>query len=186
MYLGLAPEDAYETLSDEHMNSEGMLVEAGEMEGEANQSMSSMYAGEGVMNVSTYPTVALSTSSPTSQIPVSGGSYDGSASERRQLHSEGVRTVSPRSTGPFVVTPNVFDDAQHIGDRFQRHQPIILNLQSLDRDIAKRLLDFTSGLCYGLKGEMTKVANQVYLLVPPDVELSDEDRHQIGQSRYRA
>ncbi len=86
--------------------------------------------------------------------------------------SSAVRRVTAAPSQPFVLVPRMFDDAQQIGDRFKRDQPIILNLQGLDRDTARRLLDFASGLCYARDGEMRKVANAVYMLVPANVEVS--------------
>ena len=88
-----------------------------------------------------------------------------------------VRRVATSTAQPFVLMPRMFDDAQQIGDRFKREQPIILNLQGLDRDTARRLLDFASGLCYARDGEMRKVANAVYMLVPANVVVSDDGQH---------
>ncbi|WP_428119466.1 cell division protein SepF [Candidatus Poriferisodalis sp.] len=93
----------------------------------------------------------------------------------------GVRRVQPSTAQPFVLMPRMFDDAQQIGDRFKRDQPIILNLQGLDRDTARRLLDFASGLCYACDGEMRKVANAVYMLVPANVVVTDEDRRRVTE-----
>ena len=93
-------------------------------------------------------------------------------SEAAQTPSTAVRRVAAASAQPFVLMPRMFDDAQQIGDRFKRDQPIILNLQGLDRDTARRLLDFASGLCYARDGEMRKVANAVYMLVPANVVVS--------------
>jgi len=84
------------------------------------------------------------------------------------------------SAKPHVVVPTSFNQAQEIADRFRDGQPVIMNLQQLDRDLSRRLIDFASGLCYGLAGKMEKVANQVYLLTPANVEVSAEDRRRIG------
>jgi len=54
---------------------------------------------------------------------------------------------------------------------------VIINLQHADRDLRRRIVDFASGLCYALGGSMERVADQVYLLVPADVEVSDADTH---------
>ncbi len=91
-----------------------------------------------------------------------------------------VRRVATSTAQPFVLMPRMFDDAQQIGDRFKRDQPIILNLQGLDRDTARRLLDFASGLCYARDGEMRKVANAVYMLVPANVVVSDDEHHAVA------
>ena len=95
--------------------------------------------------------------------------------------STGVRRVQPSTTQPFVLMPRMFDDAQQIGDRFKRDQPIIINLQGLDRDTARRLLDFASGLCYARNGEMRKVANAVYMLVPANVVVTADDHRRATE-----
>ena len=84
-----------------------------------------------------------------------------------------VRRVAASTAQPYVMVPRMFDDAQQIGDRFKRDQPIILNLQGLDRDTARRLLDFSSGLCYAREGEMRRVAHAVFMLVPANVVVGD-------------
>lgn len=82
---------------------------------------------------------------------------------------------------PHVVSPNSFTEAQDVADRFKGNQPVIINLQGADRDLARRLIDFASGLCYGLGGQMERVADQVYLLTPSDVEVSDEERRRLQE-----
>ena len=82
---------------------------------------------------------------------------------------------------PHVVSPRSFTDAQDVADRFKGNQPVIVNLQGADRDLARRLIDFASGLCYGLSGQMERVADQVYLLTPSDVEVSDEERRRLQE-----
>ena len=83
-----------------------------------------------------------------------------------------VRPLASRTMKPHAVSPDAFNDAQEIGDRFKSGQPVIVNLQSLDRDLRRRLVDFSSGLCYAIGGKMDRVADQVYLLTPADVEVS--------------
>ena len=76
---------------------------------------------------------------------------------------------------PHAVSPGSFNEAQEIGDRFKSGQPVIVNLQGVDKDLRRRLVDFASGLCYALAGKMDRVADQVYLLTPADVEVSQDD-----------
>jgi cell division inhibitor SepF len=92
-----------------------------------------------------------------------------------------VRPIPVSSAKPHIVIPADFNDAQQIGDRFKASQPVIINLQGADVDLARRVIDFASGLCYGLGGQMERVASQVYLLTPNDVEVSDEDRRRITE-----
>jgi cell division inhibitor SepF len=98
--------------------------------------------------------------------------------------------VRPLVTGsapkPHVVGPSSFDDAQEVADKFKVNVPVILNLQGVDRDLSRRIIDFASGLCYGLGGQMERVANQVYLLTPCDVEVSPEERRRLQERGYEA
>jgi cell division inhibitor SepF len=90
------------------------------------------------------------------------------------------------TTKPFVVGPKSFNDAQDVADKFKVNVPVILNLQGVDRDLSRRIIDFASGLCYGLGGQMERVANQVYLLTPSDVEVSLEERRRLRERGYEA
>lgn len=87
---------------------------------------------------------------------------------------------------PFVVGPTSFNDAQEVADKFKINVPVILNLQGVERDLSRRIIDFASGLCYGLGGQMERVANQVYLLTPSDVEVSPEERRRLHERGYES
>ena len=63
--------------------------------------------------------------------------------------------------------------------RFKDSVPVILNLQSADTELSKRLIDFASGLTYALNGGMQRVADKVFLLTPRNVEVSAEQRAQL-------
>jgi cell division inhibitor SepF len=76
--------------------------------------------------------------------------------------------------------PRRFNEARDIADRFKDGIPVIMNLQSTDDTIARRLVDFASGLVYGLDGKIEMVANRVYLLTPANVDVSAEDRERIA------
>ena len=91
--------------------------------------------------------------------------------------------VTPNAK-PHLVVPTSFNQAQEVADKFRGSQPVIMNLQAADRDLARRLIDFASGLCYGLNGQMEKVANQVYLLTPTNVEVSVEERRRLHERGY--
>jgi cell division inhibitor SepF len=93
---------------------------------------------------------------------------------RRVRNLEAVRR--PGTSRVHLVLPRSFNDAQQVADRFKDGVPVILNLQSVDQDLSKRLIDFGSGLTYALDGAMQRIADKVFLLTPRDVELSAEDR----------
>ena len=86
---------------------------------------------------------------------------------------------SPGSVRMHLVIPRSFNDAQQIADRFKQDIPVILNLQSSDQELSKRLIDFASGLTYALDGGMQRVADKVFLLTPQNVEVSAEERARL-------
>ena len=92
-----------------------------------------------------------------------------------------VRTIaSPRpavaATGAIHKSePKRFNEARDLGDKFREGIPVIMNLQGTDDSIAHRLVDFASGLVFGLGGKIEMAANRVYLLTPADVEVSAEE-----------
>ena len=91
--------------------------------------------------------------------------------------------VTPNAK-PFVVMPTSFNQAQDVADKYKGSQPVIMNLQGADRDLSRRLIDFASGLCYGVGGQMERVANNVFLLTPSNVEVSAEERRRLEERGY--
>jgi cell division inhibitor SepF len=83
-----------------------------------------------------------------------------------------------------LVTPTSFNDAQEVADRFKRGVPVILNLQTTDAELAKRLIDFGSGLTYALDGGMQKIAEKTFLLTPRNVEVSAEERARLVEKGF--
>ena len=99
------------------------------------------------------------------------------AAPLRRERSSRLRSVSaPAPAKVHLVAPRAFNDAKQIADRFKAQIPVIINLQSADTELSKRLIDFASGLTYALDGSMQRVADKVFLLTPRDVELSAEER----------
>jgi cell division inhibitor SepF len=97
--------------------------------------------------------------------------------------STGVRTIVRPTAKPQVIAPRSYrEGAPAVGDRFKDKQPVIMNVQGVERDVIRRLVDFASGLCYGLGGQMEKVATDVFLLTPADVEVSAEERQRLSDS----
>jgi cell division inhibitor SepF len=99
-----------------------------------------------------------------------------------------VRTIpSPRAATASSIhksEPRRFNEAREVADRFKAGVPVIMNLQSTDDTIARRLVDFASGLVYGLDGKIEMVANRVYLLTPANMEVSAEDRERIAGGAF--
>jgi cell division inhibitor SepF len=76
-----------------------------------------------------------------------------------------VRTI-PTAGETVTVRPRNFNQAQEIADHFKDGVPVIVNLEGADREMARRIIDFASGMCYALSGTMEKVGSGVYLLKP--------------------
>ena len=105
----------------------------------------------------------------------SGAVPERSSTSSRRSRLRGVDSASSQAR-VHLVLPRSFNDAQQIADRFKDSVPVILNLQSADTELSKRLIDFASGLTYALDGSMQRVADKVFLLTPRNVEVSAEER----------
>jgi cell division inhibitor SepF len=100
-----------------------------------------------------------------------------------------LRPVGGRGNGRsgvrvHLVIPKSFNDAQQVADRFKDSIPVVLNLQSTDTDLSKRLIDFASGLTYALDGGMQRIADKVFMLTPRNVEISAEERAQLIEKGF--
>ena len=109
--------------------------------------------------------------------PAPRAASSSSSSSRAVRHMAAV--PNPGSVRVHLVLPRSFNDAQQIADKFKQSIPVILNLQSSDAELSKRLIDFASGLTYALNGGMQRVADKVFLLTPRNVEVSAEQRAQL-------
>ena len=106
----------------------------------------------------------------------------GSASVSRI--SERRRARNGADVQVHLVTPHSFNDAQEVADRFKRSVPVILNLQATEGELAKRLIDFASGLTYALEGGMQKIAEKTFLLTPRNVEVSAEEKARLVEKGF--
>ena len=75
-----------------------------------------------------------------------------------------------------AVAPTEFADARQIADSVMASQPVIVNLETASRELKRRMIDFCSGVTYALGGGMERIANNVLLITPSDVELSADER----------
>jgi cell division inhibitor SepF len=109
---------------------------------------------------------------------------DWTSGTSRAAEPEAPSRSGPRAVPPpegaiaqvHLVVPRSFNDAKQIADRFKLSMPVIVNLQDADVDLSKRLIDFASGLTYALNGTMQRIADKVFLLTPPNIVVSAEER----------
>jgi cell division inhibitor SepF len=101
----------------------------------------------------------------------------------------GRRRAAPAGNGGgvasmHVVTPRSFNDAQQVADEFKRSKPVIINLQATDRELSKRLIDFSSGMTYALGGGMQRISQGIFLLTPENVEVSAEEKARLLEGGF--
>ena len=187
-YLGLGPDDAYDEYDDQP-----------EPEPAARSSRSSGDAGRSSRsaNAKTWPTESDETvikavparpsfpsrdfESPARRAAAQSASNDDSGTHNRPAPRPAAPSRAPApppSSEPATVRPRRFDQAQELADKFKDGQPVILNLEAAERDVARRLIDFASGVCYSLDGSMEKIATGVYLLKPPPTRIHRFDDYE--------
>jgi cell division inhibitor SepF len=83
-----------------------------------------------------------------------------------------------------TVHPTSYSEARAIGEHFRDGHPVIMNLTDLAEADAKRLVDFAAGLAFGLRGGMERVTNRVFLLTPPNIRVSDEEKKRIAEPGF--
>tara|TARA_B100000902_G_scaffold355003_1_gene367612 strand:- start:54 stop:563 length:510 start_codon:yes stop_codon:yes gene_type:complete len=89
---------------------------------------------------------------------------------------------APKVTKPHVVTPIRFAEVKEISEAARRNQPVIVNLQQAEHDVAVRIIDFCSGLKMGIDGSFEKAGSDVFLLTPKNVEVSEDEKRKLAAS----
>ncbi len=93
---------------------------------------------------------------------------------------EQVREVARITT----LHPRTYNEARTIGEHFRAGTPVIMNLTEMDDTDAKRLVDFSAGLIFGLHGTIERITSKVFLLSPQDVEVAAETKAQIAEGGF--
>ena len=174
-YLGLGPDDAYDDYDEQGEPEQPARSSRSSGEGASRGGKSSssgknwpVESDETVIRaVPARPSFpSRDFESPTRRAAPGGG--DDSGAYPRSQPRPATPRVAPSAPGaePATVRPRRFDQAQELADKFKDGQAVILNLEAAERDVARRLIDFASGVCYSLDGSMEKVATGVYLLKP--------------------
>ncbi|BAU82221.1 cell division protein SepF [Streptomyces laurentii] len=93
-------------------------------------------------------------------------------------------TAQDRGRRIATVSPAGFRDARGIGELFRAGVPVIVNLTAMEPDDAKRVVDFTAGLTFGLHGSIERVATRVFLLTPADTQIVTGETMGRGQGGF--
>ena len=83
-----------------------------------------------------------------------------------------------------TMHPRTYNEARTIGEHFRESIPVIMNLTDMDDADAKRLVDFSAGLVFGLHGSIERVTQKVFLLTPANVEIAAEDKSAIAEGGF--
>ena len=94
--------------------------------------------------------------------------------ERPMRRTKSDKVVNINTTAQFqvvLVKPERYEEAAQIADHLNTKRSVVLNLESTNRDIARRLLDFLSGVAYANNGQIKRVANSTYIITPYNVDV---------------
>ena len=78
-----------------------------------------------------------------------------------------------------VTDPESYEEAQEICDHIKSKKPVVINLENLDRQTAQRTMDFLSGACYALNGDIQRVANNIFIIAPENVDIANSFKEEL-------
>ncbi|MDE6737665.1 MAG: cell division protein SepF [Lachnospiraceae bacterium] len=73
-----------------------------------------------------------------------------------------------------VIKPTTVEDAREITETLLANRTVVLNLEGLDVDIAQRIIDFTSGSCFAISGNLQKISHYIFIITPASVDISGD------------
>lgn len=73
-----------------------------------------------------------------------------------------------------VIKPNSVEDAREITETLLANRTVVLNMEGLDVDVAQRIIDFTSGSCYAISGNLQKISHYIFIITPASVDISGD------------
>ena len=78
-----------------------------------------------------------------------------------------------------VVQIEEFDEAREVADHLRSKKPVVINLEKLEKDVARRVIDFISGAVYSLGGSIQKVSGGIFLIAPYNVDIMGDVRDEL-------
>lgn len=78
-----------------------------------------------------------------------------------------------------IIKPECYEDAQEICDQIKTKRPVVVNLEKVPFPIAQRIMDFLSGTCYSLEGSIQRVANNIFVIAPENVDISAHFKEEL-------
>ena len=84
----------------------------------------------------------------------------------------------------ITLQPRSYSEARKVGEYYREGNPVIINLDDMDESERKRLVDFASGLAFGLQGGIERIASRVFLISPANVSVRTEDKAAYAQASF--
>jgi len=78
-----------------------------------------------------------------------------------------------------IIKPEKYEDAQEICDHIKARKPVVVNLEKIEYPTAQRIMDFLSGTCYSLDGTIQRVANNIFIIAPENVDVSGDFKEEL-------
>ncbi len=106
--------------------------------------------------------------------------------ESRGVRPVAVAVQSELSTMDRIVTlhPRTYSEARTVGEQYREGNPVIMNLSDMEETERKRLVDFASGLVFGLHGSIERVTSKVFLLSPENVSVSNDAKTAAAEASF--
>jgi cell division inhibitor SepF len=84
----------------------------------------------------------------------------------------------------ITLHPRSYSEVRQVGEHYRQGNPVIINLDDMDESERKRLVDFASGLAFGLQGGIERIASRVFLISPANVKVRTEDKAAFAQASF--
>lgn len=78
-----------------------------------------------------------------------------------------------------IIKPEAYEDAQDICDQIKEKKPVVVNLEKVEYPVAQRIMDFLSGTCYSLDGTIQRVASNIFVIAPANVDISGNLKEEL-------
>jgi len=94
-----------------------------------------------------------------------------------------MRTPNTKRSGGMevcVIKPKSIEDSREVTDTLLDECTVILNMEGIDFELAQRIIDFACGSCYAIHGKLQKVSNYIFIITPPNVDISGDFQEMVG------
>lgn len=107
--------------------------------------------------------------------------------QQTQQHKQNVVSLQSiqKSSKVILSEPRVYAEAQEIADQLKNRRAVVVNLQSIQRDQAKRIVDFLSGTVYAIGGDIQRIGANIFLCTPDNVDVSGSISEILSEEEHQ-